>query len=50
MDEALEPVRKESPSVDIRFVSLDLTSEASIRAAAREVLALNLPINVRHMS
>jgi NAD(P)-dependent dehydrogenase (short-subunit alcohol dehydrogenase family) len=46
VDEALEPVRRESPSADIRFVSLDLTSETSIRAAAREVLALNLPINM----
>ena len=47
MNEALEPIRKASLSADIRFVSLDLTSGASIRAAAREVLSLSLPIHVR---
>lgn len=45
-EEALEAVRKETPSADFRVVSLDLSSEKSIRAAAAEVLALNLPINV----
>lgn len=45
-EEALIPIRKESPNADIRVVSLDLADESSIRAAAKEVLALNLPINV----
>lgn len=40
------PIYKETPNADIRVVGLDLADESSIRAAAKEVLALNLPINV----
>jgi NAD(P)-dependent dehydrogenase (short-subunit alcohol dehydrogenase family) len=37
--EAVQDVKKTRPSVDVRFVSLDLTSFESIKAAAKIVLA-----------
>lgn len=37
--EAVQAVTKTRPSVDVRFVSLDLTSFESIKAAAKIVLA-----------
>ena len=44
--EAVDSVLKESPKANIKIVALDLGSGESIRAAAAEILALDLPINV----
>lgn len=46
VEEALAPLRELSPKADIRVVSLDLASEKSIRAAAKEILAFDTPIDV----
>jgi hypothetical protein len=45
--EAVDEVLKETLSANIKIIVLDLTNEASIRSAAAEVLALDIPIHVR---
>ena len=48
--EAVKGILKETPKANIKIVELDLTSLASVRAAAAEILALNIPIDVRSLS
>ena len=48
--DALKPVFEEYPSANIQAIALDLTSEKSIREAAKEILALEIPIDVSHIS
>ena len=43
----MDSVLKESPKANIKVISLDLCSGESIKAAAAEILALDIPINVR---
>ncbi|KAF8309514.1 NAD(P)-binding protein [Clavulina sp. PMI_390] len=45
-EEAVKPIREENPRVDIQVVQLDLTSEASIRAAAAKIISFGHLIDV----
>jgi dehydrogenase/reductase SDR family protein 13 len=42
----LDALRARAPSTDVRFVALDLGELASVRRAADEILAMDLPIDV----
>lgn len=44
--QTIDDILKEAPSAKIKFVALDLTSEESIRSAAAEVVALDIPLHV----